>query len=249
MFNDTNIAVNPLAVLPPIKEPRRYTLAEYLHRSEKSEELLEYYDGIITKLPMARTPHNRISTNVITALNNVLDAQGKGRLDFRSDAVASLKLDFEGIVGNRHRGMTRRADARVPYLKRGTEMRNTRHLSIVSVEDCAEIARRLDLAAFDPAWIGANLVVEGIPHFSYLPRGAKLIFDGGVILTNEDQNAPCSIAGEAVMLANPGRDDIKAAFPKVAKGLRGVVVTVEHPGELFPDCAFTARLPEQWIYR
>ncbi len=189
------------------------------------------------------------SAKVSGRLVRVLNAQGKGRLDFRSDAVASLMLDFEGIVGNRHRGMTRGADARVPYLKRGTEMRNTRHLSIVSVEDCTEIARRLELPLFDPTWIGANLVVEGIPHFSYLARGSKLLFEGGVILNNEDQNAPCSIAGEAVMLANPGRDDIKAAFPKVAKGLRGVVATVDHPGELFPDCAFTVRLPEQWIYR
>jgi Uma2 family endonuclease len=69
MFDDSNIAINPLAVLPPTKEPRRYTLAEFLRRAEKSEELLEYYDGIITKLPMARGPHNEIIMNVGTALN------------------------------------------------------------------------------------------------------------------------------------------------------------------------------------
>ena len=51
MFDDSNIAINPLAVLKSEKEPRRYTLAEFLRRSEKSEDLLEYYDGIITKLP------------------------------------------------------------------------------------------------------------------------------------------------------------------------------------------------------
>jgi Uma2 family endonuclease len=77
MFDDTNIAINPLAVLPPVKEPRRYTLAEFLHRSEKSEELLEYYDGIITKLPMARGPHNEIIMNVGTALNISIKSQGK----------------------------------------------------------------------------------------------------------------------------------------------------------------------------
>jgi Uma2 family endonuclease len=77
MFDDTNIAINPLAVLPPVKEPRRYTLAEFLHRSEKSEELLEYYDGIITKLPMARGPHNEIIMNVGTALKSSIKSQGK----------------------------------------------------------------------------------------------------------------------------------------------------------------------------
>ena len=77
MFDDTNISINPLAVLPPVKEPRRYTLAEFLHRSEKSEELLEYYDGIITKLPMARGPHNEIIMNVGTALNISIKSNGK----------------------------------------------------------------------------------------------------------------------------------------------------------------------------
>jgi Uma2 family endonuclease len=80
MFDDNNIAINPvhpLAVLPIEKEPRRYTLAEYLRREERSNELHEYYDGIITKLPMARGPHNIISANVTTALNVVFMAQNK----------------------------------------------------------------------------------------------------------------------------------------------------------------------------
>ncbi len=77
MYNDTYISPNPLAVLKPIKEPRRYTLSEYLKKLENSEELYEYYDGIITKLPMARIPHNQISTNFSTALNNVIEASGK----------------------------------------------------------------------------------------------------------------------------------------------------------------------------
>jgi Uma2 family endonuclease len=77
MFDDNNIAINPLAVLKPEKEPRRYTLAEYLRREEKSTELHEYYDGIITKLPMARLPHNVITSNVITTLNFAFKIQGK----------------------------------------------------------------------------------------------------------------------------------------------------------------------------
>lgn len=178
----------------------------------------------------------------------LLNATGQGRLEFRGATADCLVLDFEGIVGNRHSGFTRGADARVPYLKRGTTMRNARQLSVVSVEDCAEIARRLDIEKVDPACLGANVVIEGLPHLSYLPRGTRLFFDGGVILAVEDQNAPCSIAGEAVMLANPGRDDIKLAFPKLAKGLRGLVVTVEHPGILAAGGEITARLPEQWIY-
>lgn len=68
MFNDTNIAINPLAALLPEKEPRLYTLGEYLRKEERSNELHEYENGIITKLPMAKGPHNIISINIGTAL-------------------------------------------------------------------------------------------------------------------------------------------------------------------------------------
>ncbi len=77
MSNDTHIAINHLAVLKPIKEPRRYTLMEYLKKLDNSEELYEYYDGIITKLPMARSPHNTIIMNIGTALNIAIEANGK----------------------------------------------------------------------------------------------------------------------------------------------------------------------------
>ena len=77
MFNDTYISDNPLAVLKPEKEPRRYTLAEFLHREERSQELHEYYDGVITKLPMARSPHNIIGINTATALKITLKGMGK----------------------------------------------------------------------------------------------------------------------------------------------------------------------------
>jgi Uma2 family endonuclease len=69
MFNDTYISDNPLTVLPPVKPPRRlYTLAEYLRKEERSEELHEYENGIITKLPMARGPHNIIISNTSAEL-------------------------------------------------------------------------------------------------------------------------------------------------------------------------------------
>jgi Uma2 family endonuclease len=59
---------NPLTVVKMSKKPRLYTLGEYLQRSEKVQERLEYRNGIITKLPMARVPHNTITANVVAAL-------------------------------------------------------------------------------------------------------------------------------------------------------------------------------------
>ena len=80
MFDDSNIPTipnNPLAVLKPTKEPRRYTLAEYLRREERSEELHEYYDGIIIKKTMARGPHNIIGINIATALKSAIKTKEK----------------------------------------------------------------------------------------------------------------------------------------------------------------------------
>ena len=95
MYNDTNIAVNPLAVLQPQKEPRRYTLAEYLRREERSHELHEYYDGIITKLPMARGPHNIISTNMAVELDLAFRAINKDYYVMSSQQLVYLpKLNF-----------------------------------------------------------------------------------------------------------------------------------------------------------
>jgi Uma2 family endonuclease len=95
MFNDTNIAVNPLAVLNPEKEPRRYTLAEYLRKEERSNELHEYYDGIITKLPMARTPHNIIATNMAFELELAFRASNRDYYVMTSQQLVYLpKLNY-----------------------------------------------------------------------------------------------------------------------------------------------------------
>ena len=78
MTNVASAQINPLAVLAVEKKmPHRYTLAEYLRREENSSEKHEYYDGIIKKVPMARTPHNLIITNVSTALDTVFENQNK----------------------------------------------------------------------------------------------------------------------------------------------------------------------------
>jgi hypothetical protein len=170
-----------------------------------------------------------------------------GAAEFESEPCAGLTLDHEGIVGNRHRGWLRNADARVPYVKRGTAIRNTRMLSIVSVEDLALAATRLGIERIDARWIGANMVVSGLPHFSFLPRATKLLMPGGAILTVEDQNAPCRFAGAAIA-RHTGNTAAELGFAKVCKGLRGVVASVELPGLIPAQGAFIARIPEQWIY-
>jgi hypothetical protein len=179
---------------------------------------------------------------------STLSSARTDKYGFVSSSVPALDIALDGVAGSRHVGWTRGADARVPYLPRGTTIRNQRHLSIVSVEDLAEIARRLDIPGIEPATIGASLAIEGIPHFSYLPRGARLFVDGGAILIVEDQNAPCRLAGIMVAEAHGHGKEMALAFAKLAKGLRGVVATAEHPGRVTAPATVTARIPEQWIY-
>ncbi len=197
---------------------------------------------------MTKAPDVTPPRKVIGRVETVLSTAAKGRLGFQSEPVVELTLDLEGIVGNRHRGWTRGADGRVPYLPRGTTMRNERHLSIVSVEDLAAIAEKLDIEHLDPRWIGANVVVSGIAHFSYLPRGTHLMLAGKVILIVTDQNAPCMLAGEAIAKHIADRPEIKLQFPALAQGLRGVVASVEHGGVMSAGMKIEARVPTQWLY-
>jgi hypothetical protein len=169
---------------------------------------------------------------------------------FQTQAVDELRLGFDGIAGDVHAGRTRRSGGREPWYPRGTEMRNERQLSIVAADELAIVAERMGLAEIKPEWIGANLVIDGVPHLSMLPSGTLLFFKGGVTIKVDAQNGPCRIAGRSIA-ENAGMADLDAGallFPKVAKRLRGVVAWVEKPGTIRLDAEISVRVPEQWIY-
>lgn len=171
--------------------------------------------------------------------------------DFQTVPVQSIALGFDGIEGDHHAGPTRRSGGREPWYPRGTEMRNERQLSIVAPDELATVAGRMGLAEIKPEWIGANLVLDGVPHLSMLPAGTMLFFAKGVTLKVDAQNGPCRVAGRAIA-ENAGMADVEAGsllFPKMAKRLRGVVGWVEKPGSIEQGEAISVRIPEQWIYR
>jgi hypothetical protein len=180
----------------------------------------------------------------------VAATSGTGPYDFATETAADLVLGFEGIEGERHYGHLAKADSRVPYLRRGTPMRNTRHVSLVSADELALAAERLELEGVDARSIGANLVIDGIPRLSFLPRGTRLLIEGGAILEITNQNAPCRFAGKVCQdWHGAGRRDIELGFAKAARRLRGLVAAVEHPGRVAAGAKVDALVPEQWIYR
>lgn len=170
---------------------------------------------------------------------------------FETRAVPELRLSFAGIEGDLHAGLTRRAGGREPWYPRGTEMRNARQLSIVAGDELARIAAAMGLRAVEPHWLGANLVIDGVPALSMLPAGTLFFFSGGATLKVDGQNAPCRVAGRAVA-GNARMADREAGallFARVARRLRGLVAWVEKPGTIAPGEAVSVRVPEQWIYR
>lgn len=169
---------------------------------------------------------------------------------FETRPVDALPVDFRGIDGDIHGGITRRSGGREPWYKRGTEMRNERQLSIVAADELAIVAGRMALPKIMPEWIGANLLINGVPHLSMLPSGTLLFFAGGVTVKIDAQNGPCRVAGRQIALRS-GMEDIEAGaltFPKVAKRLRGLVAWVEKPGTIRMGEGVSVRVPEQWIY-
>ncbi|MCX7306027.1 MAG: molybdenum cofactor sulfurase [Hyphomicrobiales bacterium] len=169
---------------------------------------------------------------------------------FQTEPVAELTLGFDGIAGDVHAGATRRSGGREPWYPRGTEIRNERQLTVVAADELAVVAGRMGLAELRPEWIGANLVVDGLPNLSMLPTGTLLFFKGGATLKVDGQNHPCRQAGRSVA-ERSAMPDIKAgamAFATVAKRLRGLVAWVEKPGSIVDGEEISVRVPAQWIY-
>lgn len=169
---------------------------------------------------------------------------------FESFAVAALDLTFDGIGGDYHAGPTRRSGGREPWYPRGTPMRNERQVSIVAPDELAVVAGRMGLDEIRPEWIGANLLLEGVPRLSMLPPGTLLFFAGGVTLKVDGQNKPCRIAGRLIAERAAMTDEEAGAlaFPKSAQRLRGLVAWVEKPGRIENGEAVSVRVPEQWVY-
>jgi hypothetical protein len=164
-----------------------------------------------------------------------LTARVEGAYVVEGRAVGStprdeLVLTYAGVYGDRHEGLTRPSGPREPWYPRGTPMRNERQLSILGNEELAEIAATLSLLHLDPAWIGANLCLSGIPQLTQLPPRTLLLFPSGATIRVDGDNDPCRKSGKAIMAHVPDRPDLEFGFVKTAKDKRGLVGWVEREG-------------------
>lgn len=155
----------------------------------------------------------------------------------------SLRLTFSGPDGEDHGGLTRPSCVRVKAQYRtGTTIRNTRQLSLVSAEDLSAISSKMEIVVFDPAWIGATMVISGIPDFTFLPPSSRLQFDGGATITVDMENRACTLPIPVIEADAPGHG---RAFKAAAKGRRGVTAWVEREGVVRLGDTVSVHVPDQ----
>lgn len=163
------------------------------------------------------------------------------------EPLAEMPLTFAGFAGEVHAGLTRPSCSRVTaQYRKGTEIRNTRQVSLVSAEEMAEVAAELGLASFDYAWAGASVVIEGLPDFTHIPPSSRIQADGGATLVVDMENRPCVEVAKTIEQARPGHGK---GFKAAAAGRRGVTAWVEREGTLRLGQAVRLHVPEQraWV--
>jgi hypothetical protein len=165
------------------------------------------------------------------------------RAEIETVAIEEMPLGFGGFAGDCHAGETRPSCSRVTgQYPRGTTIRNVRagQPRVGGGTRADRGGAGLDNLA--PEWVGASVVVEGIPDFSHLPPSSRLQGPDGVTLTVDMQNRPCRFPAKTIETAHPGKGK---RFKEVAEGLRGVTAWVERVGTLRIGDALRLHVPDQ----
>ena len=163
-----------------------------------------------------------------------------------TDRVNSVKVNYAGFEGDSHSGLTMASCVRVlRQYKAGTEIRNVRQISIVSVEDMDVIAEKMGVEKLEPQWLGANILLSGIPDFTLVPPSSRLIFSGGASLVVDMENEPCKYPGDVIDHHHPGFGKL---FAKNALNLRGITAWVEREGMISEGDTISLHVPPQRIY-
>lgn len=168
------------------------------------------------------------------------------QVSLRADPVERVEAGFEGFAGECHGGLTRPSCSRVAaQYPKGTEIRNARQVSILSAEELAGIAETMGMEDLPPAWIGANLVLEGIPDLTLLPPASRLVFASGASVVVDMENGPCQFPAQEIEAERPG---FGKAFKPAAEGRRGLVGWVERPGPIALGDAVRLHVPPLRLY-
>ena len=187
-----------------------------------------------------------IKTNIVGRVEATLVNRDRDAT-LASARVEQVEVSFGGFKDDSHAGLTRAACVRTKeQYREGTEIRNTRQISILSQEELDEVANTLDLSVVEPEWVGANLLLSGIPELTLLPPSSRLIFSSGASLVVDMENAPCAYPGRVIEEHHPGKGK---AFPRAAVHRRGLTAWVEREGSIATGDEVELHIPPQRIYK
>lgn len=169
-----------------------------------------------------------------------------GRAGIRSVPLTSVEASYAGVAGEVHGGLTRPSCVRVrAQYPEGTEIRNVRQFSIIAAEEMDLIAAEIGVARLAPEWLGASMLVEGIPDFSHVPPSSRLQNGDGTALVVDMQNRPCIYPAKEIEKDHPGHGK---AFKAAARGRRGVTAWVEREGPLRVGDELRLHIPDQRVW-
>jgi hypothetical protein len=149
---------------------------------------------------------------------------------FVTRGISEANLEFGGIRGDRHFGITSKADSRQPMYPRGTEILNRRQITIVSVEELDKIAEELGVESVLPEWLGANVLIKGFPELTKLTMGSRILFPSGAGLICMGENQPCTLPGDEIQKHYEDHEKLSFRFVRAGYKRRGIVCAVERPG-------------------
>lgn len=187
-------------------------------------------------------------------LARVVSVHAGANDDFSKPEQAAIRVELDGVVGDRHRSIHRTTWQRDKQPE-GTTRRNERQWSAVSIEELARIGHAMDLIEpLSAAHLGANLCLAGLENLSRLPKGTSLKFPSGAELMIEEYNPPCLDMGKnlaSIFITRSGDPLTPTAFSNAAKFSRGVVGVVEVAGTICAGDAVTVEPyePPAWLLR
>ena len=156
-------------------------------------------------------------------------------LAINGESVPQIMFGIEGPVGDSHAGFERRLSGhdgdyiKTSALVKGSRVFNWRSWTGLSLEEMAQVEQAL---GFDipVGCLLENITISGIPNFSQLEPGTRLVFPGHVsrnrltqaIFAVWEGNGPCRTVGERLE-AHHGTLGLKTGFIRKAQNKRGLM--------------------------
>jgi len=156
-------------------------------------------------------------------------------LAINGEQVQKIMFGLDGPIGDNHAGFDRRLSGhdgdyiRTSRLTKGSQVFNWRSWTGLSLEETNAVEQTL---GFDipVGCLLENITISGIPNFSKLETGTRLVFpahmsDGNVtqaILAVWEENGPCRTVGERLE-THHGIEGLKTRFIREAQNKRGVM--------------------------